>query len=128
MSFNPHVLSDLGSAAARLEEALKLEKTDIVRDSAIKRFELCFDLAWKCIQSHARKEGLECHSPKACLKLAFQLNLIDYEDEWLKMLDDRNLSVHTYRVKYAEEIYGRLKPYAQKLKDLFRRISEAGRE
>ena len=115
MSIKFALLDDLRRAAARLAEVLKLEKTDVVRDSAIKRFELCFDLAWKCIQIQARTEGIECNSPRSCLKVAFQIKLVDYDETWLKMLDDRNLSVHAYKEKYADEIYGRLPLYAEML-------------
>lgn len=113
-----HLLKDFKKTIARLEEAVGLEKTDIVRDSAIKRFELCFDLAWKCIKSYARREGIECNSPRSCLKVAFQLNLISYDENWLKMLDDRNLAVHIYREEYAEELYSRLSLYEGLLKEL----------
>ena len=113
-----HLLEDFKKTIARLEEAMSLEKTGIVRDSAIKRFELCFDLAWKCIKFYARKEGIECNSPRSCLKVAFQLNLISYDENWLKMLDDRNLTVHIYKEKYAEEVYSRLSLYAGLLKEL----------
>ncbi len=109
------LFKDFQRATVRLAEVLNLEKTDIVRDSAIKRFELCFDLAWKCIQAYAHQEGIECHSPRSCLKTAFQLKLINYDDNWLKMLDDRNLAVHTYKEKYADEIFGRLTLYSAML-------------
>lgn len=118
MSTDLPLLNDFEKAVARLKEVLDLKKTDVIRDSAIKRFELCFDLAWKCIQAFARREGLDCQSPRACLKTAFQLGLIEYEDDWLKMLDDRNLSVHTYKEKNAEDIYGRLHRYSEMLKNL----------
>lgn len=113
-----HLLKDFKKTIARLEEAVSLEKTEIVRDSAIKRFELCFDLAWKCIKSYARREGIECNSPRSCLKVAFQLNLISYDENWLKMLDDRNLAVHIYREEYAEKLYSRLSLYEGLLKEL----------
>jgi nucleotidyltransferase substrate binding protein (TIGR01987 family) len=119
-----HLLEDFKKTIARLEEAVSLEKTEIVRDSAIKRFELCFDLAWKCIKFYARREGIECNSPRNCLKVAFQLNLIPYDENWLKMLDDRNLSVHIYKEKYAEEVYSRLSLYAGLLKELAIKLEE----
>ncbi len=31
----------------KFKEVLQKPKDDIVRDSAIKRFELCFEIAWK---------------------------------------------------------------------------------
>ena len=101
-------LEDFKKSIAKLEEVLDLEKSEVVRDSAIKRFELSFDLSWKCIQLYARREGVECYSPRACIKTSFQLNLIDYDTDWLKMLDDRNLTVHIYKEKYADEVYSRL--------------------
>jgi len=123
MSIRVPIVEDFRRTILRLEEVLRLEKNDIVRDSAIKRFELCFDLAWKCIQAQARQEGLECHSPRSCLKIAVQLGLLAHDDTWLKMLEDRNLAVHTYKEKYADEIYGRLSSYTSLLADLAKKLS-----
>jgi len=119
-----HLLEDFKKTITKLEEAIRLEKTEIVRDSAIKRFELCFDLAWKCIKFYARKEGIECNSPRSCLKVAFQLNLISHDENWLKMLDDRNLTVHIYQEKYAEQVYSWLSLYAGLLKELAIKLEE----
>jgi len=119
-----HLLEDFKKTIARLEEAISLKKTEIVRDCAIKRFELCFDLAWKCIKSYAREEGIECNSPRSCLKVAFQLNLISHDENWLKMLDDRNLTVHIYKEKYAEQVYSQLSLYAGLLKELAIKLEE----
>jgi nucleotidyltransferase substrate binding protein (TIGR01987 family) len=71
------VLEDFRKAVKRLEKVLKFKKTEITRDSAIKRFELCFDLAWKSIKNFAKENGVECYSPRECLKAAFQLRLIE---------------------------------------------------
>jgi len=122
-SDNP-LLEDFEKAILRLKEVMGLEKTDVVRDSAIKRFELCFDLMWKCIKAYAKKEGVECFSPRACLKTAFQLKLIDYDEAWLKILDDRNLTTHIYKEKYAEEVYSRLLNYIEYFKKLLNRLKE----
>lgn len=43
--------SDFEKAILRLAEVLKEIKTDIVRDSAIKRFEITFDLSWKAVKA-----------------------------------------------------------------------------
>lgn len=108
---------------ARLEEALRLEKNGIVRDSAIKRFELCFDLAWKCVQAFARKEGVDCRSPRGCLKTAFQLGLLEYDEVWMEMLEDRNQTVHIYKEAFADEVFGRLPRYAGLLARLVAKLS-----
>ncbi len=124
MSTELPILQDFKRTIFRLEEALNLEKTDIVRDSAIKRFELCFDLAWKNIQIYARKEGIESLSPRNCFKTAFQLNLIEYDESWLEMLEDRNLTVHMYKEKYAEEVFARLPKYLLLFKGLAKSLTK----
>jgi len=94
------------------------DKNPITRDSAIKRFELCYDLAWKAIKNYAKHEGIECNSPRSCFKEAFQLDLIDYDEKWMEMVDDRNASVHIYKEEQAERIYKELPIYLEMLKDL----------
>lgn len=118
------ILDDFKKSIQRLKEVLDLEKTDINRDSAIKRFELCFDLAWKSIKNYAKTQGVECYSPKSCFKTAFQLNLIDYDERWLKMIDDRNLTTHLYKEEYADRVYSRLSDYLELFKSLISRFSE----
>ncbi len=116
---NLPMLGDFKKAIENLEEVLILAKTDIIRDSAIKRFEICYDLAWKAIKNRAKDEGMECFSPRSCVKMAFQLKLIDYDEKWLKMIDDRNLTAHLYKKEYAEQVYSRLKDYLELFKKLY---------
>jgi nucleotidyltransferase substrate binding protein (TIGR01987 family) len=93
-------------AIKRLEEILKEKKTDIVRDSAIKRFEFTFDLSWKLLKTYLEEEkGISCQSPKECFREAFKQGLIDYDEFWLKMTDWRNQAVHTYGEKFANSLY-----------------------
>jgi len=95
-------------ALSRFEEILKKEKNEIIRDSAIKRFEFTFDLAWKTIKAYLEeKKGISCFSPKECFREAFRQGLIDYDELWLKMTDWRNQAVHSYSEKFANELYKR---------------------
>ena len=123
MLTNP-LFEDFKKAIVRLEEVLNLEENQINRDSAIKRFELCFDLAWKSIKEFAREQGVECYSPRACFKIAFQLKLIDYDEKWLKMLEDRNLSTHLYSQELADKFYSRLSGYLELFKKLSTNLNE----
>lgn len=112
------IIEDFRKAVKKLEEILEMEKTEVVQDSAIKRFEFCFDLAWKSIKYFAKKQGEECFSPRECFKTGFQLKFIDYSNEWLAMIEDRNLTSHTYSLQYADEVYGRLNGHLAKFKEL----------
>lgn len=117
------ILEDFKNSIERLKEVL-VEKPDrVVRDSAIKRFELCFDLAWKAIKLYAKKEGLECQSPRACFQVAFQLNLVENEELWPDMIDERNKSVHIYNEQSADMVYAKLRDYIAPLEDLFKRLN-----
>jgi len=118
---NP-IKGNLKSAIDRLEEVLEKEKTSISRDSAIKRFELCYDLAWKAIKKYAKYEGVECNSPRSCFKEAYKLGLVEYDEKWMEMVDDRNASVHIYREEQAEEIYKELPDYLEMFKKLLSKL------
>ena len=83
-------LDSFTTAIMRFGEALSAPTTDLTRDAAIQRFEFCFELAWRVIQERARAEGLDCQSPKGCLKLAYKNSWISDETGWLAMLEDRN--------------------------------------
>jgi len=119
------ILADFEKAVKRLEEVLELKKTGVVRDSAIKRFELCFDLAWKSIKNYSKIQGIECYSLRECFKAAFQLKLIEHDDEWLRMIDDRNLTTHLYKESEAEKVYKNLPKYLEMFKNLFEKLKSA---
>lgn len=113
------ILKDFDQAISSLKEALALEKNKIIRDSALLRFQLCFELAWKAVKDYARGEGVECFSPKSCFQIAFQLKLIDYDENWINMVNDRNLIVHLYEEEMADKIYSHLSNYLS----LFEKLS-----
>ena len=117
MASDPRVES-FRAAVERLGEALSLPTDTVVRDSAIKRFELCFELAWKVIQIFFRDRGMVCRSPRDCFKEAFSYGLIQDEEVWSRMVQDRNLSVHTYNEELANQLYGRLAGYVPALRGL----------
>ena len=115
------IFGSFSQSVDRLAEILQEPKTVANRDSAIKRFELTFELAWKSTKTYLANKGLVCRSPRDCFAEAFRLGLIADDPLWLKMINDRNLSVHTYNEKLADEIYGRLKDYLP----LFATLSES---
>lgn len=106
-------------AVTGLAEVLQQPKNEFMRDSAIKRFELAFDLSWKTIKAFAEERGVICVSPLSCFKEAYHQNLISYNDTWIKeLVETRNKTVHTYDEKLAEEVYNALPNILQSFQEL----------
>ncbi|MGZ3747846.1 MAG: HI0074 family nucleotidyltransferase substrate-binding subunit [Pseudobdellovibrionaceae bacterium] len=82
------------------------------RDKAgiIQAFEYTFEQCWKSIQKKAGHEGVQIASPKRAFMFAFQNGWIKNEAEgtWLQMIEDRNLTSHTYKEDVAKEILNRI--------------------
>ncbi len=97
----------------------------IVRDAAIQRFEYTSETFWKVVKGYLDvQEGIVCNSPKSCFKEAFKVGLLSEEEtvKILEMVDDRNLTSHTYHEEVAEEIYRRTKDYWKLMDEVCRRI------
>jgi len=89
--------------------------TDIERDAAIQRFEFTVEVVWKACQAYLEEhEGLEGRSPKSAVRAARDALLLGDEqsEQALRMIDDRNLTAHTYNETSANEILSRLPDYA----------------
>ncbi len=110
-------------AVSRLNEVLKEEKTDIVRDSAIKRFEFTFDLAWKLLKALLEEEkGVICASPKDCFREAYKNGIISYDEYFLEMTNWRNEIVHSYNQEFADFIYEQLPEALKHFQSLEKKI------
>jgi len=116
-------LNSFTKSINNLQLVLTEIKTPIVRDAAIKRYEICYELAWKSIQEALRNEGLEiCKSPKNCFKQAFKQGWIEDEEICADMIQNRNLTTHTYNEDLAEEIYNNLEKYVALFESLLSKI------
>lgn len=102
----------------RLAEILQEPETIVNRDASIQRFEFTVELAWKTMQKFLREQKIICRSPKECLKETFKFGLIDDDEIWLKMIEDRNMTVHTYDEMTAREVCHRLPDYVPALQKL----------
>jgi len=111
-------VASLEKALDRLGEALDLpiESNPIALDGTIQRFEFCYEQAWKTLQRFARFMGFDPRSPRDVFRVAYKQGWIEDEDLWLSMLNDRNLTSHTYKVELALEIYSRVKSYYPELR------------
>ena len=113
-------LAELSTALNRLDEALALPPdTPLLVDGTMQRFEFCFELAWKSLKlALSEWEGLGSASPRQAFEHAYALRWLEHEEPWLQMLQDRNLSSHTYREGLAREIHARIPQHASQLRGL----------
>jgi len=108
-------LMQFNQAHARLEEALAVPLSQpLALDGTIQRFGFTFELAWKTLKAFLEDQGIQCQSPKGCLKEAFRLGWIavDDEEKWLALLQARNMTAHVYNEDMAREIYQTIKKHA----------------
>jgi nucleotidyltransferase substrate binding protein (TIGR01987 family) len=116
------LIKDLAKANKRLKEVVSLKLTRINRDATIQRFEFCFELAWKTIQAYIREQGLDCKSPKNCLRMAAELDLIEELVDWFAYLEARNLISHTYNEKLANKVYRQARKFPLEIDNLLKTI------
>ncbi|KLU61965.1 nucleotidyltransferase substrate binding protein like protein [Peptococcaceae bacterium CEB3] len=128
MSDPKRTCSNFAGACDRLKEGIAQYDgvSALLRDGLIQRFEFTFELAWKALKAVFENEGLiGLHSPKSVLREAFAAGLIDDEELWLAMLDDRNATVHIYNEQRAIEISQHiLEKYAGPLGDLAEKLQQ----
>lgn len=56
-------------------------------------------------------EQVETTTPRDALSKAYQYKLIDSEDIWLSMLNDRNNTSHAYNEEKAKQIFQHIQSY-----------------
>ncbi|CAN2041335.1 Nucleotidyltransferase substrate binding protein, HI0074 family [Candidatus Magnetomoraceae bacterium gMMP-15] len=103
------VFQDFTSALNKLQIAIDTAETDLEIDGAIQRFEFTFELFWKLLKVICFDEGIECKSPRGCLKMGFKLGFIKDEDIALQILDDRNKTAHVYDEDTSRKIFDCIK-------------------
>lgn len=126
MSVPESQLTNFQNALTRLIEGIvKYDETnDLIRDGLIQRFEFTFELAWKTLKSVFEDEGLiGLNSPKTVFREAFAAGLIENDELWLSMLNDRNSTAHIYSERLAIEICNKIRQtYAAALGELVEQI------
>ena len=93
----------------------------IERDAAIQRFEYTTEACWKAAQATLFEHfGVQAASPKAVIRAAAQNGLLSEADARAAMvlIDDRNLTSHTYNEALAMSLFVRLPGHAGVLERL----------
>lgn len=99
---------NLDKAMEWLEEGVRRVKAQpddaFLRTGLIQCFEFTFELSWKTLKDYLDEQGIEVKSPKETLRQAIQIELIQNGDNWMKALNDRNLTTHIYEEDEVKEI------------------------
>ena len=117
-------IDTLEQALKRLKEAAQLEPLEIHKDGTIQRFEFCFELSWKLMQSFVQFSGMECQSPRNCIRISAQLDFIENPEDWIKYLESRNLTVHLYDQETADMVYNKAKEFISDAQSLLETVKE----
>ena len=92
----------------------------------IKAFEYTFELAWNSLRDLLRSQGNSTLlGSRDTLREAFRLGLIEDGETWMLMIQDRNLTSHTYNRSTAEAIAANIVDrYLPCFKDLHARLQQ----
>lgn len=108
-----NIFLDLGEALEKFKHILELDKNQYpyTIEATIQIFEYTYELYWKLLKKICYEEGIEVNSPRATFQQAYVMKLIDNEQIWLEMMENRNLTSHTYKLPTAKAIYEACKTY-----------------
>jgi len=100
------------------------------RQGLIKAFEYCFELGWNTLRDLLLAEGnAGLIGSRDTLRLAFRVGLIRDGEGWMAMVQDRNLTSHTYNRSTAEQVSQQVEtrylPCFQELRQVLARRLEA---
>jgi nucleotidyltransferase substrate binding protein (TIGR01987 family) len=116
------IFNQLNQALSRLEEIIHepISANRVEIDATIHRFEFVIELFWKALKKKLYVDhGIEVASPKQVMQHAYANKLITNESIWLDMLEDRNLTSHTYKQDLADKVYNDIKKYTPFLRQEF---------
>ncbi|UJL45235.1 nucleotidyltransferase substrate binding protein [Virgibacillus sp. NKC19-16] len=111
-----------------LQEILDINiPSTIERNAGFQRFKNSFESCWKAAKHYLYDiEGLDIGSPKGVIRSFREIGLLSENETvlGLRMVNDRNMTVHMYNEELAVEIFGNLPQYYQFLRDWGERMNE----
>ena len=117
-------------ALASLQELvpsyLEDKENIILRDAMIQRFEYSTEAFWKYLKAYLLTEhNLSANSPREVIRTGLKASLYKEEisKKLLQMLDDRNLTSHTYVEELAESIASRIPAYSKNIEKVMQQLS-----
>ena len=128
-------LETLKQAVKGLQDALNINisgkdpiEADTIKRGQAQKFELTVELLWKAVKVFLFEiHGIECNSPKSCIKFLFQNSVLSENDyqSLIKIINQRNELSHIYNEKAFEKIWKSLPPNLKIIKKCVR-VIESG--
>jgi len=108
----------LASFQELVPQFLENKENIILRDAMIRRFEYSTEAFWKYLKAYLLTGyNLSANSPREVIRTGLKTKLYSEEisKELLQMLDDRNLTSHTYVEELAKSIADRIPAYSKNM-------------
>ncbi len=99
-----------------------------VRDGVIQRFEIAMDLSRKLILRVLKnKFALDdiAANNKTFIREGARFGLVSDAEAWMRHLDARNKTSHTYDAQLAEEVFANVPIFLPDVRDLLKKLKNA---
>lgn len=108
----------------------KKQLNELEEQGLIQSFEYNHELAWKTQKDFLQEQGVkELFGSRNVAKEAFNLDLITDADVWMLMIEDRNLTSHTYNKEVTTRIIKHItKDYYQAFCQLHKRLVDLAKK
>jgi len=114
---------------AAVELARSRELSELEEQGVIQSFEFTHELAWNVLKDYLEEKGIAgLIGSKDATRAAFKNGLIEDGENWMKMIEDRNKTSHTYNPVVAqavvENILERFYPAFEKMAEKFTALND----
>jgi nucleotidyltransferase substrate binding protein (TIGR01987 family) len=90
---------------AAVELARSRELSELEKQGLIQSFEFTHELAWNVLKDYLEEKGIAgLIGSKDATRAAYKNGLIEQGEEWMKMIEDRNQTSHTYDPHVAQAV------------------------
>lgn len=100
------------NAFFRLKEAVDQHKNtqdELIKAGIIQRFEFSHELSWNVMKDFLAYEGIQdVIGARSAVRQAFNKGLITNGEQWMKMIETRNTTVHAYDEKILSTEFSKI--------------------
>ena len=114
---------------AAVELARSRDLSDLEQHGMIQSFEFTHELAWNVLKDYLEEKGITgLIGSKDATRSAFKNGLIEDGEAWMKMIEDRNKTSHTYdpviALAVVENVLERFYPAFEKMAKKFTALND----